>query len=115
MLRLYKGPGGNRNTVLPSGRTQHGAKEALFKFNEMTALTRSGEGDCTVPENTAKPEESGMNQALASLACLMDRPIRFFFSSTLRTTTCTTSPTERTSDGWRMKRSEISEICTRPS
>ena len=29
-------------------------------------------------------------------ACLMDRLIRFFFSSTSRTTTSTTSPTERT-------------------
>ncbi len=43
------------------------------------------------------------------------RAMRFFFSSTLTTQTFTTSPTFTTSEGWRMKRSAMREMCTRPS
>ena len=50
-----------------------------------------------------------------SLTCFMLREIRFFFSSTPSTTTFTVSPTLTTSLGCFTKRSQSSEICTRPS
>ena len=49
------------------------------------------------------------------LSLTMVRAMRFFFSSTLTTQTFTTSPTFTASEGWRMKRSAMREMCTRPS
>ena len=49
------------------------------------------------------------------LGFFMVSEMRFFASSTSLTQTVTTSPTESTSDGWRIKRSQICEICTSPS
>ena len=54
-------------------------------------------------------------QKLFYLACFIDSEIRFFFSSTSRTITLTTSPTETASEGCLMKRSATWEIWTRPS
>ena len=48
-------------------------------------------------------------------ACFMERLMRFFFSSTSRTTTFTTSPTDTASEGCRMNLSHTCEMCTRPS
>ena len=45
----------------------------------------------------------------------MDRLMRRFFSSTSRTVTFTTSPTDTISEGWRMNLLHTWEICTRPS
>ena len=43
------------------------------------------------------------------------REMRCFLSSASSTHTVTTSPTDSTSEGWRIKRSQICEICTSPS
>lgn len=71
--------------------------------------------DCISMKHKISAAAGFPRQPIYHFACFMERLIRWRFSSTFSTTTFTTSPTLTTSLGWRRRRSQTSEICTRPS
>lgn len=87
------------------------------EYKESMARRRGAGADQTVYPRSIKFRLLRFSAAakLRHFACFMERPMRWRFSSTLRTTTFTTSPTLTTSLGWRRRRLHTSEICTRPS
>ena len=70
---------------------------------------------CLAPTSRSATQYCDGYKASGHRGRFMVKEIRPFLSSTSFTQTVTTSPTETTSEGCLTKRSEISEMCTRPS